>query len=77
MIPRAIAPLLNTAPEAVIRSPLALVGTAEECITELRRRASDWGVTQFIFAGVAEKVARKLWEQVLAHVPSAGSVTGS
>ena len=61
----------------MIRSPLALVGTAEECIMELRRRASDWGVTQFIFAGVAEKVARKLWEQVLAHVPSAGSVTGS
>jgi hypothetical protein len=35
----------------------------------------DWGITQFIFGGGAEKVARKLWEEVLAYVRTAGLAT--
>ncbi len=58
-------------PEAMLQSPMALIGTPDECIAELKRRAQSWGVTQFIFAtmmGIDEQQARRLHEKVLAHV---------
>jgi probable F420-dependent oxidoreductase len=57
--------------EAMLQSPLSLIGTPEECIAELKRRARDWGASQFIFAtvmGIDEAQARRLYEQVLSHV---------
>jgi probable F420-dependent oxidoreductase len=57
--------------EAMLQSPMALIGTPEECVAELRRRAKTWGVSQFIFAtvmGIDEKQMRRLYEDVLTHV---------
>ena len=57
--------------EAMLQSPMSLIGTPEECIAELKRRAQRWGVSQFIFAtamGIDEAQARRLYEQVLSHV---------
>jgi hypothetical protein len=50
---------------------MILIGTPEECIVELKRRAKDWGTSQVIFTGEVaqdEKLIRKLHEKVLAHV---------
>jgi probable F420-dependent oxidoreductase len=63
-----LAPVFGVSPEAVLRSPLALIGTPEQCIEELRRRVREWGVTQFVFSGGAERWMRHLMEDVLAHV---------
>jgi alkanesulfonate monooxygenase SsuD/methylene tetrahydromethanopterin reductase-like flavin-dependent oxidoreductase (luciferase family) len=57
--------------EAMLQSPMSLIGTPDECIAELKRRATSWGVSQFIFAtamGMDEAQARRLYEQVLSHV---------
>jgi probable F420-dependent oxidoreductase len=64
-----MAPMFNTTPEGMLRSPLALIGTPEECIAELARRQREWDVSQTIFAGrLGEKVLRRLAEEVLRHV---------
>ncbi len=57
--------------DAMRQSPMALIGTPDQCVTELRRRAKDWGVTQFIFSsmtGLDEGTIRRLKEDVIAHV---------
>jgi len=57
--------------EALLQSPIALIGTPDECIAELKRRAKSWGVSQFIFGtvmGIDEAQARRLYEQVLSQV---------
>jgi len=67
-----MAPMFGTTVEALSQSPLSLVGTPEECVAELRRRAKEWDVSQFIFSGAMarsdEQTIRQLKEQVLAHV---------
>jgi len=58
-------------PDAMLQSPMSLIGTPDECIAELKRRAKGWGVSHFAFAsamGVDEEKLRTLYEQVLAHV---------
>lgn len=53
----------------VRRMPLALIGTADECIAELRRRAHDWGVTHYILSGYGSPAnAERLAREVLARV---------
>jgi len=50
---------------------MTLIGTPEECIVELKRRAKDWSTSQVIFTGAVardEELMRKLHEDVLAHV---------
>jgi len=57
--------------EAMLQSPVSLIGTPEECIAELKRRAKAWGISQFCFAtvmGIDEAQVRRLHEQVLSHV---------
>jgi len=57
--------------EDVLASPLMLIGTPEECITELKRRVKVWKTTQMIFTGEVgqnEKLMRDLREKVLVHV---------
>jgi alkanesulfonate monooxygenase SsuD/methylene tetrahydromethanopterin reductase-like flavin-dependent oxidoreductase (luciferase family) len=55
-------------PEQALASPMLLIGTPDSCAEQLRHRARDWGVTQFIFITGSEKVMRILAEQVLPHV---------
>ncbi len=53
----------------VRRMPLALIGTADECIAELRRRAHEWGVTHYILSGYGSAAnAERFAREVLAKV---------
>jgi probable F420-dependent oxidoreductase len=55
-------------PDTVLRSPLSLIGTPEECVAELRRRAREWDVTETIFAYRSDDLLRRLGEEVLPGV---------
>jgi alkanesulfonate monooxygenase SsuD/methylene tetrahydromethanopterin reductase-like flavin-dependent oxidoreductase (luciferase family) len=64
-------PAFGQTPEGILASPMSLIGTPDECVTELKRRAKNWGVSQFIFStfmGMDEKTIRRLREEVIAHV---------
>jgi probable F420-dependent oxidoreductase len=64
-----MAPMFNTTPEGMLRSPMALIGTPDECIAELKRRAREWDVSQVLFGGgVDPTMQRRLAEEVLRHV---------
>ncbi len=67
----AMAPMFQMSPDAVLTSPMVLIGTPDDCIKELKRRVQNWGVTQFMFSSLGaidEKVVRRLKEEVIAHV---------
>ncbi len=66
-----IAPMFGVTAEMVLQSPMTLIGTPEECIAELRRRAREWEVSQFIFTGpiaTNENELRRFHELVLKYV---------
>jgi len=64
-----MAKAFGTTAAEVVKSPLALVGTPEMCIEEMKRRTREWGVSQFVFGGLGNEAAlRRLYEQVLRHV---------
>ncbi len=66
-----MAPMFNLSPEAILQSPMVLIGTPEECVAELKRREKVWEVSQFIFSAfgaVDEKLMRRLKEDVIAHL---------
>lgn len=46
-----IAPMFGVDPTAARRVPLALIGTPDEIVAELRRREREWGVTLTIVSG--------------------------
>ncbi len=53
----------------LLRAPMALVGTPEQCVAELRRRVRECGVSQFIFAGALDlKMIERLAKEVVPHV---------
>jgi probable F420-dependent oxidoreductase len=60
----AMAGFLGLPADLVPRSPLALIGTPEQCVAELRRRARDWEVEQVIFSiqqpAVLERIGRDI-----------------
>ncbi|MCC6763206.1 MAG: LLM class flavin-dependent oxidoreductase [Deltaproteobacteria bacterium] len=64
-----MAPMFNLTPEGMMRSPMALVGTPEECVAELKRRVRDWDVSQVLFGGsIDSRTQQRLAEEVLKHV---------
>jgi probable F420-dependent oxidoreductase len=66
-----LGPMLGQTPEGILASPMSLIGTPDECVSELKRPAKDSGVSQFIFStfmGMDEKTIRRLREDVIAHV---------
>ena len=66
-----MAPMFQQTADELLVSPMILIGTPEECIVELKRRAKDWGTQQTIFTGDIgqnEKSMRDLYEKVLKHV---------
>jgi probable F420-dependent oxidoreductase len=63
-----MAPMFNATPEAMLQSPMALIGTPEQCIAELKRRQREWDVSQVIFSFAGEDMMRRLGEQVLPQV---------
>lgn len=54
--------------EAIVRTPLALIGTPEQCVAELRRRIAAWELDQVVFAFSDEGTMTKLAKDVLPHV---------
>lgn len=64
----AVAPMFHTTAEALLQSPLALIGTPEEITAELQRRAGQWQIDQFIFSNLPLSSARQLAENVLPRV---------
>jgi probable F420-dependent oxidoreductase len=64
----AMAPAFSTTPDAMMASPMALIGTPEQCIEELRRRRDEWDVSQCIFSFSDEGTLKRLGNEVLPHV---------
>ena len=60
--------MLGLEPEGVLCAPLALIGTPEECVAELRRRAREWQVTEFVFPYTGDETTRRLAQEVLARL---------
>ncbi|MEO8604953.1 MAG: LLM class flavin-dependent oxidoreductase [bacterium] len=60
----AMAGFLGLPADAVPRSPLALVGTPDACVAELKRRAKEWEVEQVIFSiqnpATLERIGREI-----------------
>ncbi len=53
----------------VRRMPLALIGTADECVAELSRRGREWGVRHYILSGYGKAAtAARIAREVLARV---------
>jgi len=66
-----MAPMFQQTADELLASPMILIGTPEECVVELKRRAKDWGTSQMFFTGEvgqSEKLMRDLHEKVLVHV---------
>jgi probable F420-dependent oxidoreductase len=61
----AMAAFLGLPAELVPRSPLALIGTPEACIAELRRRAKEWEVEQVIFSIQQPAVLERIGSELL------------
>ena len=60
--------MLGLPPDEVLRSPLTLIGTPEECIRELKRREREWGLAETVFSARGDDVVRRLADEVLPHV---------
>lgn len=63
-----MAPIFGTTPELILLSPMSLIGTPEQCAAELRRRAREWEVSQFVFSFTDEATMRRLAKEVLPGV---------
>lgn len=55
-------------PREAPRSALFLIGTPEQCVEKLNRRAAEWSMGQFIFAAGNAETTRRLAEEVLRYV---------
>jgi probable F420-dependent oxidoreductase len=51
--------------EAVSQAPMTLLGTPDEMVTELRRRATTWGVKEIVFQFQDEAVVRRFAREVM------------
>ena len=63
-----MAPMFGTTPEGMLHSPMALIGTPEECVAELKRRQREWDLSQVIFSFAGERGMKQLAEEVLKHM---------
>ena len=66
----AMAPMFQTTPEGLLQSPMALVGTPDECAQELRRRRRDWSIDQFVFSNTSLESMERLAKEVIPEVGS-------
>lgn len=63
--------MLGQSAELVLQSPMSLIGTPDECITELKRRVENWGVANFVlsaFTPIDEDGLRAWKDEVFSHV---------
>jgi probable F420-dependent oxidoreductase len=68
MSSEALAGFFRIPPEALPRSPMALIGTPDELIAEIKRRTEAWELGQIVFVFTDETTMRRLAEEVLPHV---------
>lgn len=64
-----MAAMFGVSPHALRASPLFLVGTADECVAELRRRAREWELDEVVLSGMAGLDAiSRFGREILPHV---------
>jgi probable F420-dependent oxidoreductase len=63
-----VASVYRATAQQVLRSPMALIGTPEQCIAELQRRQREWAVSHVTFSFPGEDVLQRLAKDVLRHV---------
>jgi probable F420-dependent oxidoreductase len=65
-----IAPMFGVDPASARRIPLALIGTPDEIVAELKRREREWGVTLTIISGARRDTATiaRFAREILPHV---------
>jgi probable F420-dependent oxidoreductase len=61
----AMAGMLRTTAEAVAQSPMTLIGTPDEVIAELQRRASEWDVRETVIQLQDESLATRFAREVM------------
>jgi probable F420-dependent oxidoreductase len=65
----ALGGMFGAPPEAILGSPLFLVGTPEDCVTELRRRQQEWDLSEVVLAGpTAADLMERFGREVLPHI---------
>lgn len=60
-----MAGMLHTTPDAVAQSPMGLIGTPDEMIAELQRRAAAWEVREVVMQLSDEAVATRFAREVM------------
>jgi probable F420-dependent oxidoreductase len=63
-----MAPIFGAPPELIVKSPMSLIGTPEQCTAELKRRIREWELSQVVFSNTDEKTMRRLAKEVLPGV---------
>ena len=64
----AMAAFLSVPPDAVATAPMALIGTSEDMVTELRRRARVWDVREIVIQWQDRKVTERFAREVIPNV---------
>jgi probable F420-dependent oxidoreductase len=64
-----LAGMIGVSPEEALRAPLFLIGTPEECVAELKRRAREWELSEVLFSwSLGEAGMRVLAKDIMPHV---------
>jgi probable F420-dependent oxidoreductase len=64
-----MAGMLRTSPDDILHAPIFLIGTPEEWVTELKRRAREWELSEVIFSwSLGDAGMQKVAKEVLPHV---------
>jgi probable F420-dependent oxidoreductase len=67
-IAESMAPLFHTTAEGMLQSPLALIGTPEQCVAELKRRRREWDLSLVAFSFNGQDTLQRLGEEILPHL---------
>jgi hypothetical protein len=60
-----MAALFGTTPEFIGHSPMVLIGTPEDVVTELRRREKLWEVRELVFQFQDESMVKRFAQTVI------------
>lgn len=64
-----MAGMLGMSPDDVRRAPIFLIGTPEEWVVELQRRAREWDLSEVVFSwSLGEAGMQRVGKEVLPHV---------
>jgi probable F420-dependent oxidoreductase len=67
-VAQAMAGFFQLPAEIIGQTPLALIGTPEQCVAELRRRIDAWGLRQVTFSFTDEGSMKKLGNEILPQL---------